>query len=106
MRRIFALTGFAALLLSGCASEPAADQSLAGDTARVPTPKACKARGLIFTRDANGTGYCVTEAQARCQQSALLVLGDSDCLNSLMWKDDTSRPAPLPPGTAATPKQP
>lgn len=90
-----------ALALTGCASTP---EPVAGSPqAALPSPKACKARDLVFTKDANGKGYCVTEAQAKCQQSALLVLGDADCLNTLMWKDNTSRPEPLPRGTAVTP---
>lgn len=91
----------ALLVLTGCASTP---EPVAGTKeAALPSPKACKARDLVFTKDANGKGYCVTEAQARCQQSALLVLGDADCLNTLMWKDNTSRPEPLSHGTAVTP---
>jgi len=95
------IAGFAFVALSGCAFAPEPSAALAG--ASLPTPKACKAKGLVFAKDSNGKGYCVTEAQAKCQQSALLVLGDADCLNTLMWKDDTSRPSALPPGTAATP---
>ncbi|MFT3996942.1 MAG: hypothetical protein QM667_06015 [Asticcacaulis sp.] len=95
-----ALVGFTFVVLTGCASAPATDPALAD----IPTPKACKAKGLVFTKDANGRTYCVTEAQAKCQQTALLLLGDADCLNTLMWKDNTSRPDPLPPGTPMTPK--
>ncbi|MDC7684933.1 hypothetical protein PQU92_16740 [Asticcacaulis sp. BYS171W] len=106
MKLKFAIMTLGMLALQGCATAPrsAEDaQNKADYQASLPSPRACKAKSLVFIKDVNGKGFCVTEAQAKCQRSSLFVLGDSDCLNTLMWKDDNARPQPLPQGTTGNP---
>lgn len=86
------LAGLAFLSLQACASTSSSSlQASAAST------KSCQAQGLVFTRDKNGKGFCVTEAQATCQANAWLVLDHPDCLNSLAWKREA------PPGESKKP---